>query len=115
MPRFYAGGTGSIRGFEFRGVGPRDGIDNNAIGGDYLILLGSEYSFPLVGDNVRGLFFLDTGTVGSETWRASIGMGVRFMIDLFGPMPLELGLAIPILSDPDDEEQVLSFQIGTLF
>jgi outer membrane protein insertion porin family len=113
--RYYAGGTGSIRGFEFRGVGPRDGIDNNAIGGDYLVLLGGEYAFPLVGDNVRGLFFVDTGTVGSGTWRASIGTGVRFTINVFGPVPLELGLAIPVLSDPDDEEQVFSFQIGTLF
>lgn len=113
--RFYAGGTGSIRGFSYRGVGPRDGIDDNNIGGDYLVLLGGEYSFPLVGENIRGLFFLDTGAVGSGTWRASIGAGVRFTIDLFGPVPLELDLAVPVVSDPDDEEQIFSFQVGTLF
>ncbi|MHC4696342.1 MAG: BamA/OMP85 family outer membrane protein [Planctomycetota bacterium] len=73
--RFYAGGTGSIRGFEFRGVGPREGIDDNNIGGDYLVLLGAEYSYPLYGDNLRGHVFLDTGTVGSGTYRASIGSG----------------------------------------
>lgn len=113
--RFYAGGTGSIRGFSFRGVGPRDGIDDNNVGGDFLALLGGEYSFPLVGENIRGLFFLDTGTVGPGTWRASIGAGVRFTIDLFGPVPLELVLAVPVVSDPDDEEQIFSFQVGTLF
>ena len=53
--RFFAGGTGSIRGFQFRGVGPREGIDDNNVGGDFLALLGSEYAFPLTGDNVRGL------------------------------------------------------------
>ncbi len=113
--RFFAGGTGSIRGFKFRGVGERDGIDENNIGGDFLLLLGGEYSFPLIGDNVRGLFFLDTGTVGSGTLRASIGAGVRFTIQLFGPVPLELDLSIPVLSGPDDEEQVFSFLIGRLF
>ena len=112
---FYAGGTGSIRGFSYRGVGPRDGIDDNNIGGDYLVLLGGEYSFPLVGESIRGLLFLDTGTVGAGTWRASIGAGVRFTIDLFGPVPLELDLAVPVVSDPDDEEQIFSFQVGTLF
>ncbi len=112
---FYAGGTGSIRGFNFRGVGPRDGIDNNNIGGEFLVLLGTEYSFPLVGNNVRGLFFLDTGAVGSGPWRASIGAGVRFTIEVFGPVPLELDLAFPVASDPDDEEQLFSFLIGRLF
>lgn len=113
--RFYAGGTGSMRGFDFRGVGERDGIDENNIGGDFLILLGGEYSFPLVGDTLRGLFFLDTGTAGSGTYRASIGAGVRFTIELFGPVPLELDVAIPLLSDTDDDEQVFSFLIGRLF
>lgn len=112
---FFAGGTGSIRGFNFRGVGPRDGIDKNNIGGEFRVLLGTEYSFPLVGDNVRGLFFLDTGTVGPGTWRASIGAGVRFTIEMFGPVPLELDLAFPVASDPDDEEQLFSFMIGGLF
>jgi outer membrane protein insertion porin family len=113
--RFYGGGTGSIRGFEFRGVGPREGIEDDNVGGDYLILLGGEYAFPLVGDNVRGLFFIDSGAVGSGPWRASIGTGVRFTIDVFGPLPLEIDLAVPVLSDEDDEERIFSFQIGTLF
>jgi outer membrane protein insertion porin family len=113
--RFYAGGTGSLRGFEFRGVGPRKGLEDSNIGGDYLALLGGEYSFPLYGDTIRGLFFVDTGTAGSGTWRASIGTGVRFTIQVFGPVPLELGLAVPIISDPDDEEQSFSFQVGSLF
>jgi outer membrane protein insertion porin family len=110
--RFYAGGTGSLRGFEFRGVGERDGIDKNNIGGDHLVLLGAEYSYPLIGDNVRGLVFVDTGSVGSGPWRAAIGGGIRFTLDIFGPVPLELGLAAPVSRDSDDEEQVFHFMIG---
>ena len=113
--RFFAGGTGSIRGFEFRGVGPRDGIDDNNIGGDYLVLLGAEYSYPLYGDNFRGHVFLDTGAVGSGGYRASIGTGIRLTIPALGPVPLEFNLAVPVMSDPDDEDQVFSFVVGSLF
>jgi outer membrane protein insertion porin family len=113
--RYYAGGTGSIRGFAFRGVGERDGIDDSNIGGDHLILLGAEYSYPLYGENLRGHVFLDTGTAGSGPYRAAVGTGVRFVVDIFGPMPIELNLAIPVSRDSDDDEQVFSFLIGRVF
>lgn len=115
IERFFAGGTGSIRGFKFRGVGERDGIDDTNIGGDFRVLLGAEYTYPLVGDNVRGVFYLDTGAVGSGTWRASVGAGVRFTLDFFGPVPLELGIAVPVSSDADDEQQVFHFMVGRIF
>ncbi len=113
--RFYAGGTGSIRGFEYRGIGPRDGIDQNNVGGDWLLLFGGEYSFPLVGENLRGLMFLDAGSAGPGPIRSAIGAGVRFTIDLFGPVPFEFDLALPWLKDSEDEEQVFSFLIGSAY
>lgn len=113
--RYYAGGIGSIRGFEYRGVGERDGIDRNNIGGDYLLLLGSEYSYPLYEDNLRGHIFLDSGTVGSGAFRAAVGTGVRFNLNFLGPLPLEFNLAFPFLSDAEDEEQIFSFAIGGIF
>lgn len=112
--RQYAGGVGSIRGFEFRGIGPRDGLDDNNVGSEYLVLLGSEYSFPIYGKNLRGHVFLDTGTAGPG-YRASIGAGVRFTLDLLGPLPLEFNLAAPVVRDSDDEEQIFSFVIGGIF
>lgn len=113
--RFYAGGTGSIRGFDFRGVGPHEGIDDNNVGGDFLLLLGAEYSYPLFGENVRGHVFLDTGTAGTGTYRAAIGTGVRLTINIFGPVPLEFNIAVPISTGSDDETQVFSFLIGSVF
>lgn len=113
--RFFAGGTGSIRGFSFRGVGEHDGIDDNNIGGDFMLLMGAEYSYPLFGERVRGHVFLDTGAVGSGTLRAAIGVGVRFSLDILGPVPIELNLAAPISSDGEDGTQVFSFVIGGLF
>jgi outer membrane protein insertion porin family len=113
--RFYAGGTGSIRGFKFRGIGERDGLDHNNIGGDYLLLLGAEYSYPLYGENLRGHVFLDTGTAGAGAYRAAVGTGVRLTINLFGPLPLEFNLAMPIASGDGDDEQVFSFLVGGIF
>jgi outer membrane protein insertion porin family len=113
--RYYAGGIGSLRGFEYRGIGERDGIDKNNIGGDYLILVGAEYSYPLYGDNLRGHIFLDTGTAGSGGYRMGLGTGVRFTLNLFGPIPIEFNLAMPMSRDSDDDEQIFSFIVGNMF
>lgn len=113
--RYYAGGVGSIRGFEFRGVGERQGLDDNNVGGDYLILAGAEYSFPVYGDNLRGHIFLDTGTAGGGAYRMAVGIGVRLTLNLIGPLPLEFNLAAPIASGDGDDEQVFSFVIGGLY
>jgi outer membrane protein insertion porin family len=115
--RFFAGGQGSIRGFEFRGVGPRE--RDTAIGGDFLALASTEYSFPLFEKNLTGVFFLDTGTVEKKvelgTWRASVGFGIRFTVPFFGPVPFAFDFAVPIAEDKDDETQIFSFSIGTAF
>jgi outer membrane protein insertion porin family len=115
--RFFAGGHGSIRGFEFRGVGPRE-LDT-ALGGDFLALASAEYSFPIFGENLTGVLFLDTGTVEENfevnTWRASVGAGIRFTVPFFGPVPFALDFGVPISKDGDDEEEVFSFSIGTSF
>lgn len=117
--RFYAGGIGSIRGFEFRGISPRDGIRNDSVGGDFMLLTNAEYSFPVVGQTVRGVTFLDMGTVeedfGIHQWRASVGVGARIYIKYFGPIPLSFDLAAPIAKDDDDDTQVFNFSFGTTF
>lgn len=113
--RFYAGGIGSMRGFQYRGIGERDGLDENNIGGDYLILVGAEYSYPLYGDSLRGHVFMDTGTAGSGGYRAGVGTGVRFTLNFFGPIPIEFNVAFPIAKDSEDEEQIFSFVVGSIF
>ncbi len=113
--RFYAGGIGSIRGFQYRGVGERDGLDDNNIGGDYLVLVGAEYSYPLYGENLRGHVFLDTGTAGSGGYRMGVGTGIRFTLNIFGPIPIELNVAMPVSKDSEDEEQIFSFVVGSIF
>lgn len=117
--RFYGGGMGSIRGFDYRGISPRAGVKEDAVGGDFMIFLGGEYSFPIIGRDVRGVVFLDTGTVEENmsitTYRASVGFGVRWIVPIFGPMPMSFDFAIPLAKDPQDDTQVFSFSLGWMF
>ena len=117
--RFFGGGIGSVRGFEFRGISPRDGIRDDRVGGDFEALANAQYSFPLVGKTVRGVTFLDMGTVEEDFeishWRASVGFGLRIYIKFFGPIPLSFDLSAPISSDSDDDTQVFNFSFGTTF
>ena len=117
--RFYGGGMGSIRGFHYRGISPRSGMNEDPIGGDFMVFLGGEYSFPVFGRDVRGVVFLDTGTVEKDftltTYRASVGFGVRWIVPIFGPMPMSFDFAIPLAKDPQDDTQVFSFSLGWMF
>ncbi len=117
--RFYAGGIGSMRGFDFRGISPRDGLRNNRVGGDFMLLGGAEYSFPLYAKMLRGVFFADMGTVerqfGISTWRAAVGGGIRLTLDMFGTIPMEFDLAMPLSTHSDDRTRFFSFFIGVPF
>ncbi len=117
--RFYAGGIGSIRGFEFRGISPRKYNDELKTGGKFMLLVGNELSFPIVGKNLRGVTFIDMGTVEDDvsinSWRASVGFGLRLVIDYFGPIPMAFDFAWPISKDDADETQVFSFSLGATF
>ena len=122
--KLYAGGIGSIRGFGFRGVGPRGGlIDRDPIGGDFSLTTSVEYTIPLYGDMLQGVAFLDMGTVEEDitisSWRASVGVGVRLTLGkalpFLGPLPMEFDFAIPVVSDEEDDERIFSFYIGGNF
>jgi len=117
--RFFGGGIGSIRGFEFRGVSPRAGIRRERIGGDFSLLTGAELSFPLFGKELRGVLFTDMGTVEEDleltNWRASVGFGVRVLVRYFGPIPLSFDFAWPVAKDAEDDLQTFSFTFGTTF
>ena len=124
--KFYGGGIGSVRGFRYRGISPRSkapGVDDDPIGGDFMVFAGAEYSFPIVGTGegheLRGVVFLDTGTVeedfGVTTYRASVGFGVRWTIPFFGPVPMAFDFGFPLSKDKDDDTQVFSFSLGWSF
>ncbi|HEV3262602.1 MAG TPA: outer membrane protein assembly factor BamA [Gemmataceae bacterium] len=113
--RFYAGGFRSMRGFEFRGVGP----DTNGFktGGDFMFLNSLEYQIPVKSnDGIYFVGFLDSGTVEDhitlDNYRVSAGVGVRVVVPMLGPVPIALDFGFPIVKAPADNTQVFSFWVG---
>ena len=117
--RFYGGGIGSIRGFRFRGISPRQWPSHTPVGGSSELLIGNEVSFPLVGKNLRGVTFVDMGTVDDSfslsDWRIAVGFGVRLTLDFFGPVPMAFDFGFPVMKADGDETQVFSFSLGATF
>ncbi len=123
--RYYAGGHSSFRGFRYRGIGPR-GIRNDTgqpgddpVGGDFLFLAGAQYNFPLFKEMVRGVFFVDSGTVDTEIdlsrYRLSVGTGVRLMLPMLGNAPFAFDFAFPVLREDTDQERIFSFSVDLPF
>jgi outer membrane protein insertion porin family len=118
--RFYLGGPETLRGFDFRDVGPRDSDDTDeSIGGNTYSLVSLEYGFRIA-EPLGLVVFYDWGFVNSDEYDFSFsnyadnwGVGARVM--LMGS-PLKLDLGIPITS-PDGESggTQFNFSFGTRF
>ncbi len=119
---FYAGGIGSVRGFETSSLGPRD-VNGDPIGGAKRFNGNIELLFPLPGTGkdraFRGFTFFDTGAVYGETQRIkadglrySAGFGINWLSPIGA---LRLSYAIPFKTKPDDRLQRLQFTIGNQF
>jgi len=118
--RYYAGGIGSVRGFETSSLGPRDA---NAFptGGTGRFVASAEFLFPIPGlgkDQTARLFtFVDVGNVFEDRpdfseLRASTGFGLNW----YSPIgPLRLSLGFPVRREATDRTQRFQFQIGTGF
>ena len=119
---FYAGGSGSVRGYESNSLGPRD-VSNNALGGNRRVLGGMELLMPFPGmdkeKSVRLSAFIDGGAVygpgdlpGSAGMRYSTGMAFIWMSPVG---PLKFSYAVPIDKQSVDREERFQFTLGTLF
>jgi len=122
--RFYAGGHRSFRGFDFRGVGPRGvtqagNTSDTPIGGDWLFLVGLEYNYPIYEQAIRGVFFIDSGTVqedlGFDEYRVAVGGGLRLLLPFLGQAPLAFDIAYPLVKQDDDDTRVFSFDVALPF
>ncbi|MDP3980175.1 MAG: outer membrane protein assembly factor BamA [Chlamydiota bacterium] len=96
--RFFLGGGNTIRGFDFREVGPKDST-GEPIGGQSMIAGTAELTFPIWGI-LRGAVFYDTGNVYEDyaqfdlgDLRAGAGLGVRIKLPI-GPIRIDYGWPI---------------------
>ncbi len=115
--RYFLGGAGNMRGFDFRGVGPHQMDD--PVGGDMLFLSTVEYTFPVLGDVVRGVIFTDVGTLNESAGdfgniRAVVGFGLRIFSPQV-PIPISIDFGFPIMKEDEDDTQVVSFTIAVGF
>ncbi|HZZ89550.1 MAG TPA: autotransporter assembly complex family protein [Caulobacteraceae bacterium] len=114
--RFFAGGGGSVRGFNYQGVGPQL-ADGTPIGGVSLF----ESSFE-VRQRVKGPWsiaaFIDAGSLGPtpapDFSHVDVGAGLGVRYDLgFGPIRLDL--ATPVTRSHGDPWVQLYISIGQSF
>ncbi|MCC6420188.1 MAG: outer membrane protein assembly factor BamA [Gemmataceae bacterium] len=113
--RFYAGGFRSLRGFQFRGVGPN--INGFMVGGNFMFLNSVEYQVPIkANDQLYLVAFVDSGTVEQDVeltnYRVSAGFGVRVTVPMMGPVPIALDFGFPIVKAEGDREQIFAFYVG---
>lgn len=113
--RFFGGGYMSIRGFEFRGVGPN--VNGFMVGGQFQFMNTLEYQIPIrANDNLYFVTFLDSGTVeskiGIHDYRVSAGFGLRITVPMLGPVPIALDFGFPIVKAENDRTQLFSFWVG---
>jgi translocation and assembly module TamA len=107
--RFYAGGGGSIRGYEFQTVGPLDANDD-PLGGRSLLEVGAELRIRAT-ERLGVVPFVDGGTVYDssvpsfdETFRWAAGLGMRYFTGI-GPVRLDVALPLNKRDGVDDDFQ----------
>ncbi len=117
--RLYAGGGGSVRGYAFQSIGPRD-ADGEPIGGRSLV------EFSLEARIETGLFdgalevvpFVDAGSVSTSSTpdfsviRVGAGVGVRYKTS-FGPIRVDVG--VPLNPDEFDNPIAVYVSLGQAF
>lgn len=127
--RYFAGGTGSARGFRYRTISPLDDF-GNPVGGDAIASVTSEYSLPIYRtemrgrdiDILRGAVWVDSANV-EKSWhqfdpahlRVSAGFGIRFSIPQLGQVPIAIDIGFPLKKEEGDETQLVQLNLGSYF
>jgi outer membrane protein insertion porin family len=120
---FYAGGIGSVRGYESSSLGVVDPNYYDAIGGSKRVIVNAELHFPFPGSgtdrSLRWFTFADGGQVFQEDakmrlseFRYSAGIGLSWISPVG---PLKLSYAKPLNALPGDRLERFQFQMGTGF
>ena len=110
---FFAGGGGSIRGYPYKGVGPRDPRNGDVHGGRSYIT-GSLEARTWVTENIGVVPFFDFGNAFNSEYpdfdqalKTAVGVGLRYRT---GIGPVRFDVAFPI--DPYGGDAPVAFYVG---
>jgi translocation and assembly module TamA len=117
--RFYSGGGGSVRGYGYQQLGPKD-ADGDPVGGRGLAEFGLESRIRLkqFGGSFGVVPFLDGGSLTTGAlpnlsgWRLAAGLGVRYYSS-FGPIRVDFGE--PLKRQKGDGPVAVSVSLGQAF
>jgi outer membrane protein insertion porin family len=122
--RYFLGGTRTLRGFDYRGVGPFDPLSGYPLGGETFLSGTIEYLYPLHSivqpgsfrriEALRGGLFVDFGLLNTDAWEIDpndLRTTVGFSIGLAYPLPLTMNFGFPIRIQDGDQRQVFSFTL----
>jgi len=120
---FYAGGIGSVRGYQSSSLGVIDPARGDALGGASRMIGSAELQLPFPGQgqdrSLRWFGFLDGGQVYPEAakmrlseMRFSTGLGLSWISPVG---PLKLSYAYPLNQKFGDRLERFQFQMGTGF
>ena len=117
--RFYSGGGGSVRGYGYQQLGPKD-VEGDPIGGRGLAEFAIEGRIRLsqFGGNFGVVPFFDGGSLTTETlpdfneWRFAAGLGVRYYSS-FGPIRVDVG--VPLNRQKGDGPVAVTVSLGQAF
>jgi outer membrane protein insertion porin family len=120
---YYAGGIGSVRGYDSGSLGPVDTATGERLGGNRRLIGSAELLFPMPGlgqdKSMRLGAFFDAGQVwgsGDKTSFADLRYSAGVSLTWHSPIgPLKLSLGQPLNNKQDDKIQRLQFQMGTVF
>ncbi len=116
---FYAGGGGSVRGFGFRELGPKN-VLGEPDGGRSLaeVSLEARVRLPFFGGNFGVVPFVDAGNVYAKSYptftdlRLGAGLGFRYYSN-FGPIRIDVGT--PIGRRPGESPIAVYVSLGQAF
>ncbi|NJN14161.1 MAG: BamA/TamA family outer membrane protein [Planctomycetes bacterium] len=122
--RYFLGGR-SLRGFEFREVGPRS--NGRPTGGDFMLVLSTQYTIPLVSAESQGFgvdlnFFIDQGSLSADfdsfsgsDWRVAAGFGLGIAFGGPNQPPLLIDFGFPLRREAGDRKQLISVAFERTF
>ena len=114
--RIYSGGAGSVRGYAYQNIGPRDS-SGNIVGGRSSVLFTGELRYRVT-DTIGLVAFVDAGNAYASVvprldgLKLGVGAGLRYLTPVG---PIRFDIAVPLQRGPGDPSVGVYVGLGQAF